>query len=60
MSTSEPRRRPGGAAGVVEVEHDTLALAQHAEDRTAQRIGGEFVVVEIGVGHHEPVTGAGS
>ena len=45
MSASEPRRRCVALPGVVEVEDDALALAQHAEDRAVERVGGE---VEVG------------
>ena len=48
----------GGPAVVVEVEDDPLALAQHAEDRAPQRIGGEVVLGEVGVAHDDAVAGA--
>ena len=57
MSTSDPMWRRRGATGIVEVEHDPLTLAQHAEDRTLERVRREFVVGQIGVAHDEPVAG---
>jgi hypothetical protein len=60
MSTSEPRRRRVARPGVVELEHDALALAHHAEDRSGERVGGEVVVGEIGVAHDDAVAGRGS
>ena len=49
---AEPQaRRP---AGVVEIEHDPLALAEHAEHRALEGVGGEVVVGEIGVAHETP------
>ena len=57
MSTSEPSRKPCRPAGVVEVEDDPLALAQHAEDRPLERVGGEVVVGEVGVAHHDAEPG---
>ena len=51
----------GGAAGVVEVEDDPLALAQHAEARAVEGVGGEVVLGEVGVARSttpSPVTGS--
>ena len=36
-------------AVVVEVEDDTLPLAEHAEDRALERVGGQVELGEIGV-----------
>ena len=49
MSDFGAEAQCGGPAGIVEVEHDPLALAEHAEDRTLERIGGEVELGEVGV-----------
>ena len=51
-----PEAQPGGQALVVEVEDHTLALAQHAEDRAGQRVGGQVELGQIGVAHDHTVT----
>jgi len=42
---------------IVDVENNSLPLAEHAEDRTLQRIGGETELVECGVTDEGAVTG---
>src|SRR5688572_6402023 len=49
-------RRPTLA---VEVEDDTLALAEHPEHRAFERVGCEIDLDQIGVAHHDPVLGPG-
>src|SRR5689334_6505590 len=39
----------------VEREDDSLALAQHAEDRSRERVRGEVVVLQIGVADDDAV-----
>ena len=41
----------------VEVEDDTLALAQHAEDGPLEGVGGQVVLASVGVPDHDPVPG---
>ena len=47
----------GRQAGVVEVEHDPLALAQHAEDRTVERVKRDRELLAIGVAHDHALVG---
>ena len=55
---AEPQVRR--AAGVVEIEHDPLALADHPEDRAFEGVGREVVVGEIGVAHDDAEPEPGS
>lgn len=41
------------AAGVVEIEDDSLTGTQHPKDAPVQRVGGQFVFAEVGIGQHE-------
>ena len=60
MSTSEPSRKRVARPCVVELEDHPLALAEHAEDRAVQRVGGEVELGEIGVAHDHAVPVPGS
>src|SRR3954469_16994243 len=51
--------QPGGAAVGVEVEDHALALAEHAQQRALQGVGGQVVVGEIRVTHDDAVLGDG-
>ncbi len=49
----------GRTARVVEVEDDALSGSQHPEHRVRDRVGGEVVIGEIGVAHHDADAGLG-
>ena len=58
MSTSEPRRRAVGPAGLVQIELHPLALTQHAEDRAVKSVVGQIDLIEVGLVDQHAVAGA--
>src|SRR3954463_10592156 len=51
-----PEAKMRSPTRIVDIENNSLPLAEHAEDRTLQRIGGETELVERGVADERPVT----
>src|ERR687892_481846 len=52
-----PQPQTGSALLVVEVEHNALALAEHAEHRAGQGVRGEVELGQVRVTHDDPVLG---
>ena len=59
MSTSLPRRSREARPESFEIEDDSLPLAEHAEDRAVERIGGQIELGEVGVAQDDAVAGGG-
>ena len=57
MSGSEPMRTVVAPSGVVELEVDPLALAQHPEERSGERVRREHVLLAVGVAHDDALAG---